>query len=301
MKSARNIPKYDHREFRNRFTDKEFPAGGTEAFRIYRIQEVIEHTRFPLPLQRSDYFEILFVTAGASSTRHCGLRKYEIHPHQLFFKAAGQLSSGDIRGRNIEGYFCLLQGDFLSRHGISKTTLSSLSFFKYGQSPLITLSHEETARFDALFQTLHGLRNEAANGRLIAAYINVVLQEADSLHQKQENSLSSNAVSSQERLVNKFLDLIAEHYLIKQQVSEYAGLLFVTPNYLNKAVKQITGRTALEQVHEMLALDARVLLKQSTMNISEIADHLGFENSSYFARFFKKQAGVTPLSYRKTE
>lgn len=302
MKSLKNIPNYNHREFRNRFTDKDkFPVGGTEAFRIYKIQEVIKYTKFPLPLQRSEYFEILFVTAGASSTRHCGLRKYEINPCQLFFKAAGQISSGDVSDTNIEGYFCLLQGDFLSRHGISKTTLPSLPFFKYGQSPLITLTGDETNKFENLFHILHGLRGEPANNPLIAAYMNVLLQEANILHQKQENNLLPDAVSSQERLVNKFLDLISEHYLSKQQVSEYAELLFVTPNYLNKVVKQITHRTALQQIHNMLLLEAQVLLKQSSMNISELADYLGFESLSYFARFFKKHAGVTPLHYRKTE
>jgi AraC family transcriptional activator of pobA len=302
VKPAHQIPSYNYHEFRNRFTESEkFPVGGTEAFRIYKIQEVIQYTKFPLPLQRSGYFEILFVTAGASSSRHCGLRKYEINPRQIFFKAAGQISSGDISDTNIEGYFVLLQGDFLSNHGISNTLISSLSFFKYGHSPLITLSNDESNKFDHLFHTIHGLLNDAGNNHLIAAYINVVLQEANVLHQKQENIIPSNAASSQERLVSTFLDLIGEHYLHKQQVHEYAELLFVTPNYLNKAVKQVTGKTALGQIHDMLVMEAKVLLKQRQMNISEVADYLSFEGPSYFARFFKKHTGCTPLDYRKTE
>jgi len=67
------------------------------------------------------------------------------------------------------------------------------------------------------------------------------------------------------------------------------------------AGKQITGKTALEQIHEMLVLEAKVLLKQSEMNVSEVADYLKFEGPSYFTRFFKKHTGYTPLDYRKTE
>jgi AraC-like DNA-binding protein len=78
-------------------------------------------------------------------------------------------------------------------------------------------------------------------------------------------------------------------------------MLHVTPNYLNKAVKQVTGKTALEQIHEMLILEAKILLKQNEMNVSEIADYLNFENPSYFTRLFKKRTGHTPLDYRKME
>ena len=95
--------------------------------------------------------------------------------------------------------------------------------------------------------------------------------------------------------------MVHEHYLNKQQVRDYADMLFVTANYLNKAVKQITGKTALEQLHKMLIMEAKVLLKQGEMNISEVANYLNFEEPSYFARFFKKHTGYTPLDYRKME
>ena len=302
MKRANDIPKYNQKEFHNRFTESDkFPSGGNESFRIYKIQDVIRYLKFPLPLQRSDYFEILFVSSGAKSSRHCGLRKYDINPRQLFFKAAGQISSGDIYDINIEGYFCLLESDFLSKNGIANTAISAFSFFKYGHSPLVDLDAAETDKFNNLFHTIHTLREQPGSNQLLAAYMNVLLQEANLLHQKQENIKSANNASSQDQLVNKFLDLISEHYLDKQAVNEYAEMLFVTPNYLNKAVKQITGKTALEQVHEMLLLEAKVLLKQSKMNVSEVADYLNFESLSYFARFFKKHTGHTPLDYRRME
>lgn len=302
MKPIKDIPKYNHNEFHNRFTQSDkFPFSGNDAFRIYKIQDVIKYLKFPLPLQRSDYYEILFISSGAQSSRHCGLRKYDIKPRQLFFKAAGQISSGDIYDTNIEGYFCLLESDFLSRHGIVSTVFSSFSFFKYGHSPLVDLSAAETDKFNNLFHAIHTLCDNQNNNQLLAAYMNVVLREASILHQKQEDIISSTNISSQEQLAGKFLDLISEHYLNSQQVNEYAEMLFVTSNYLNKAVKQITGKTALEQIHEMLILEAKMLLKQSGMNVSEVADYLNFEGPSYFARFFKKHTGYTPTDYRKTE
>ena len=302
MRSTKDIPNYTHTEFRDRFTQKEiFPSGGDESFRIYRIRDVIRYLKFPLPLQRSNYFEILYISSGAQSSRHCGLKKYDIKPGQLFFKAAGQISSGDIYDANIEGYFCLLEGDFFSKNGVSNTMISSFSFFKYGYRPLVDLTATEKDKFDQLFHTLHAIRAGSNNKQLLAAYVNVLLLEAGILHQKQENIASLANTSSPEQLTSRFLDLINEHYLKKQQVNEYAEMLHVTPNYLNKAVKEVAGKTALEQIHEMLILEAKILLKQSEMNVSEIADYLNFENPSYFTRLFKKRTGHTPLDYRKME
>lgn len=302
MRSPKDIPNYTHVEFRDRFTQKgKFPSGGDESFRIYRIQDVIRYLKFPLPLQRSNYYEILFVSAGARSSRHCGLKQYDIKPGQLFFKAAGQISSGDIYDADIEGYFCLLEGDFLSKNGASNSAISSFSFFKYGYNPLVDLTVAENGKFNDLFHAMHTILTGSNNKQLLAAYMNVLMLEASILHQKQENVANPANISSHEQLSSKFLDLINEHYLKKQQVNEYAEMLHVTPNYLNKAVKQVTGKTALEQIHEMLILEAKILLKQNEMNVSEIADYLNFENPSYFTRLFKKRTGHTPLDYRKME
>ena len=166
---------------------------------------------------------------------------------------------------------------------------------------MVDLNREETIKFDGLFSAIHTIYHNSKNRQLLAAYLNVLLLEAGVLHQKQENTVSPSNNSSPEQLSGKFLDLISEHYLNKQQVNEYADMLFVTPNYLNKAVRQITGKTALEQIHEMLILEAKVLLKHRAMNISEIAAYLNFENASYFTRLFKKRTGHTPLDYRKME
>ncbi len=302
MEPRQEIPSYNHREFHHRFTQSDqFPFGGDHAFRIYKIQDIIRYLKFPLPLHRSEYFEVLFVSAGATSSRHCGLREYTIKPKQLFFKSAGQISSGDIYSTDIEGYFCLAEREFLSAQGATNSSLSSFPFFKYGHHPLVDLNSVETAKFDGLFSTLHTIYNSSNDLQLLAAYLNVLLLEAGILHRQQSPVISANTTSSAEQLTGKFLDLIGEHYLKIQEVKRYADMLFVTPNYLNKAVKQITGQTALEQVHEMLILEAKVLLKQSDLNISGIADYLNFENASYFTRLFKKRTGQTPLDYRKME
>jgi AraC family transcriptional activator of pobA len=76
-------------------------------------------------------------------------------------------------------------------------------------------------------------------------------------------------------------------------------LLNVTPNHLNKSVKSSTGKSATKWIEETILLEAKYLLFQTTLSVSEIAMQVGHEDHSYFSRFFKKHEGLTPVQYRK--
>jgi AraC family transcriptional regulator, transcriptional activator of pobA len=80
-------------------------------------------------------------------------------------------------------------------------------------------------------------------------------------------------------------------------LTDYADLLNVTPNYLNKCVKTAIDKTAQDLLKEMLILEAKTLIKYSQLNVSEIAIKLCDQTPSNFARFFKKQTGLSPKEY----
>jgi AraC-like DNA-binding protein len=306
MKIQTEIPSYDSKEFQIKFISNNDPVfGRNEAIKIVKIEDVINYLKFPLPLHRTNYYDIMFIMEGGNSSKHCGLKKYTISSSQIFFKAAGQITSGDVMDKNIKGYFCLVEGDFVSKNGFFKSPLSNFPFFRYGNNPIISLDPTDIERFVFLFDNIYRLYNisqkDETRNSIIAAYLNVLLQEAASIHQKQnKDELVISGSTSAEIISDKFKDLVAEHYLSKRQVKEYADLLFITPNHLNKVIKKATGRTALDLIFEMLLMEAQILLKQTEMNIAEIAGYLSFEDTSYFIRFFKKHTGLTPVAYRKT-
>jgi AraC-like DNA-binding protein len=82
-------------------------------------------------------------------------------------------------------------------------------------------------------------------------------------------------------------------------VNHLAEQLYISPRYLTDLLKQETGKTALELIHLSLISEAKNLLRNAEQNVAEIAYHLGFENTSYFTRLFKKQTGLKPLEFRK--
>lgn len=304
MNLLKEVKSYDHAQFRKSFIEEGgFVFDRNDSFKIYRIEDVLPYIKFPLPHHRTPYFEILFVTAGSSTTRHSGLMKYEISPGQIFFKSAHQISSGDVSGNDTTGFFCLIDNEFLVLNGQSTFPVSEFPFFKNGCNPCMLLSAEQAIEFDRLLGLIHSKcnGNQKNKNTIVAAYLNALLQELQAIYVEESGKNKNTGQFAADVLTEKYKTLVEQHYLHKQKVSDYADLLFITPNHLNKSIKATTGKTALELIDEMLLLEAKVLLKQTNKHVSEIAFHLSFQDPSYFSRFFKKLTGHTPLAFRKLE
>ena len=301
LKTEQNIQTYDYANFKEKFIlEKQLLPADALGFKIFKIEEASKHIKFPLPLHRTKYYDILFMKKGRSS-KNCGLKKYTINGGELFFKPANQITSGDVFTKNVSGYFCVIENDFISSYLGFQIFMDSFSFFKYGHHPILTLNEHDQNKFDFIFSNLHSLSiaNARSNNALIASWLNVLLQEANLSYQNVMNLLSINLKTNNEELVSRYKDLIAQNYISTRSVSDYANMLFVTPNHLNRVIKMTTGRTASSFINEMLLLDAKILLTQTTHTVSEIASILKFNDPSYFNRFFKKHSGATPVSFRE--
>lgn len=86
------------------------------------------------------------------------------------------------------------------------------------------------------------------------------------------------------------LSLVANHFREEKKVRYYARQLNVTPKYLNEFLKSETGKTAKMLINDATYLEAKSLLKQTVLNIQEISLKLGYNDSSYFSKAFKKKA-----------
>ena len=91
-----------------------------------------------------------------------------------------------------------------------------------------------------------------------------------------------------------------EYYNRKRLPKEYAAMLYVTPNHLNALCNDLLGKAAGEVIRDRVLLEAKRLLVNADINISEIAFQLDFKDNSYFTRFFKKYTGTTPEDFRRS-
>lgn len=96
-----------------------------------------------------------------------------------------------------------------------------------------------------------------------------------------------------------FLKLVAEHHSSERNIQFYAEKLCLTPKYLSRLIKGVSGRTAAEWIDAFLILDTKNLLKYSDLSIKEIAYKMHYASVPSFYKFFYKETGMTPLAYRE--
>lgn len=297
MKNETKIPvlnseNFDDFHFGN--VEWKYPFENTsQLFHINRIEEITDKLNFPLPPHRKMIYDIVFLTKG-SSIRSKGLNNFEFGKNQLFFLPAFQITSHEYMSDDAEGFFIHFDLEIFKRLNL-ENQINKFPFLDFFSNPIITIPDNAIQPILNIFHRLEYLyqQEKVEDYGLISFYILVLFKEV-SFYISNESHLPKSAASI---LSNKYKEALSKHIYQKQKVTEYADILNVTPNHLNKCIKNITGKSAQELLNEMLILEAKSLLKYSNLNIAEIAVKLFNQTPSNFSRFFKSQTGLTPKEY----
>jgi AraC-like DNA-binding protein len=129
---------------------------------------------------------------------------------------------------------------------------------------------------------------------VVNAYVITLLLELNELYNE---AVHSNKASID--ISRKFKNEVYKNLQLHLPVSEYANRLSITPNHLNKSIKSNTGLTASELINRIKITEAKYLLMRADLNVSAVAEQLGFSDSSYFSRFFKKHESVSPIEFQR--
>jgi len=247
---------------------------------------------------RSAFYRISFTVAGTLDMQ-IGLEHYRHQPLTVACTYPNQIFSKNNISADAFGYYLLFTTSFLDEVLPSGRLPVEFPFLSVTGVPLFQLYAEEMgACVDWLKRMdieLHAVR--PARDRAIQLYLYLLLLEIRRSYERQGFDGATEGPAGH-GLVSRFHKLVGEHYLSRRQVSDYAQMLSVSPNHLNKVVKEVTGKTASESIRELLGQEARSLLRYTDKTISEIAYQLDFSDPASFNRFFKGESGETPLAYR---
>ncbi len=116
--------------------------------------------------------------------------------------------------------------------------------------------------------------------------------------EQQTQASSKVAASHQEQLHHRFVALVKQYGLTEHKVEFYADRLCITPNYLSSIVRRYSGLTVMQWINRHVIQQAKLQLKYSDLPVWQIAESLNFPNPSFFSKFFKREAGMTPNEFR---
>ena len=103
-----------------------------------------------------------------------------------------------------------------------------------------------------------------------------------------------------EEIFIDFIRLLPRHFVEHHDIPFYADQLHISPVYLSRVVRQVTGRTVVDYINQMLLMEATFLLKTSELSITQIADRLNFADAPSFSKFFSRLKGLSPRTYRES-
>lgn len=233
---------------------------------------------------RHEFVELVLVASGAG-THHVDLHAHEIVPPQVFLIAPGQVHHWEARER-IEGTLVLFREDFLAGSGGPPEHLASIL-----DGEVMTPDARQLGRVERL---LAAMRDEFASADPSQEF---ALRNLLSLLLIECRRMASTA-ERPSGLAHDFLRAIAAHVDASRTVAEFAAQLCVTPGHLYDVVVAHTGRTPAELLREATLREAQRLLARTSLSCAQVASTLGFEDASYFSRFFRRESGITPTGFR---
>ena len=268
-------------------------------FGISRMEDVYDkHGGEPDTPHRHNFYTVLVVKSGNGEHR-IDFNSYNLGPNQLFFLAPGQVHQLISTDRPT-GYSIVFSTDFLIQSNIRLDFVNDVNLFNdYGQSPPLRFEQERFNEVVSLCEQLLQTYDKSISYKwdALGALLKLLLIQSHNVCTRSENFDHD---ESGNQLLRKFKALIEQHYNEWHQTSVYANALSVTPDHLNRVVKQLSGNNAKSFIQSRILTAAKRHLYFSELSNKEIAYSLGFEEPAYFSTFFKKCTDLSPSDFRES-
>ncbi len=270
-----------------------------KGFKVFQIEEDRNATKI---YSRKDFYKICLTTG--KSKIHYANKSYEAEGTILFFGNPLIPYSWETISTRYVGYTCLFSENFYSFADQSES-LQQSPLFKIDGTPVLKISEDQREFLNGLFRKM--LEEQESDYRfkddLIRNYINLVIHEALKLQPSEDFVQNKSAAS---RITRVFLELLERQFPIEsvdqplqlKTAQDYAQVLGIHVNHLNRSLREITGKSTTTLISERIVKESKAILQHTDWNVADIAYALGFEYPTYFNNFFKKMTGSNPKAVR---
>jgi len=271
-----------------------------KGFKIHALPETANRS---VAHGRRDFYKMGLITGNL--TVYYGDKLLEINDTVLFFVNPNIPHSIVRTSKKRKGYACLFTEAFIACRE-RKEILQNSPLFRSDGTPVIQLNKEQAAFMTSIFQKMVSVHssNYHHKDELLKNCIELIIHEALRIQPPQSGPQHKNAAT---RIAWLFMELLERQFPIdnKEQplrlrtAQDFAGSLAVHINYLNRSVKEVTGKPTTVHIAKRIAAEAKALLLYTDWSVSDIAYALGFDYPTYFNNYFKRITGTTPNSLRK--
>ena len=243
------------------------------------------------------------IKKGMTSKLIYGQTEFDFDDGVLVVTAPKQVISIEkLEKIELTGYKLIFHPDFIQGYPLAKN-IHNYGFFSYSTNKALFLSDKEEEIVLNLFKSIE---QECANNTdkfsqdVLIANIELLLVHIDRYYNRQfltRKKISNDTLSKMEEILNNYFEIEQTQLPTVQYISDQLNL---SPIYLSDLLKNLTGLTAQQHIHEKLIEKAKELLSTSNLSVSEIAYQLGFEFPQSFNKLFKKKTNLTPLEFKQS-
>ncbi|MFD2742586.1 MULTISPECIES: AraC family transcriptional regulator [Sphingobacterium] len=270
----------------------EFRSGQTAGRKELLYNELHGERHISRP-HKHDFFIIILFDQG-KGVHTIDFQEYPISNREIHLLFPDQVHTWQMEPATT-GYQLMIDQPYFDRF----STFLRFSSSNYINHPIIPLSDKSFELLHYEFTAIkHELEATSSLSEVIsarAAVIAAIVSKAAELVFTDAKVFQSNP-----RLA-KFTTLIDREFKQQKQVSYYADILNISPNYLNILCKKSLNVSATQLIQQRILLEAKRLLQATDLSIKEIAFELGFVDHAYFSNFFKNQTRLTPTGFREQQ
>ena len=280
------------------------PRSGFDTIRLGDSDELVVMENFgSLPkgeLSLDRHGLIVICTEGIAQFDYDG-QQIRLHKDDLFLYMAHSvvtnfMSSSDFNCRQI--WFS--RGELWNINKYGEVSLSNLPYLK--RHPIMHLTEDDVKLLDDYFQLLCRRMRDSSPvlySNIVRSLVSTMMLEILSMMRRQEPENTVTTGVHRQWLANEFMRLVEQSDGRIRKVDDFANQLNITPKYLSTLLKETMNRRPSEMIHfyTLKAIEHR--LRYTDMTMQEIANDLNFANASFFGKYFKEHAGMTPLDFRK--
>ncbi len=277
-------------------------SGGSylSEIRVLRIEEST-HSNF---LWNTDPIKGLFYQLSFSESFQGNLVKDQkkVMPRGAFIGFVSPMHTVIMEAQPARwlGYALFFSLDFTEFSLWNSQTRRDFPFLFEESAPALPITeHARKEQYRSLFQSLYAIYHSDLENRraLLQAGLRDLIGQIQEDYPLLTSAQAPPSGSPQRVLASQFIKMANHRFADLHQARVYAAALGVTYDQLHYSVKKYWGRSPFEVLRAKLLVEAKILLEQTSLSISEIAHHLNFEEPSHFSRFFKRHTGLSPTEY----